>query len=60
LARHEGYQIWQSRGLPNLAPELSDDLSDQEMSVLVPTRGRTPNSTHFWSVLPRKRGKHGG
>ena len=39
LARHEGYQIWQSRGLPNLAPELSDDPSDQEMSVLVPTSG---------------------
>ena len=39
LVRHEGYQIWQSRGLPNLAPELSDDLSDQEMSVLVPTSG---------------------
>ena len=55
LQRHEGYQIWQGRGLPNLAPELSDDPSDQEMSVLVPTSG-TDVEQHTSLVISSKGG----
>ena len=57
LVRHEGYQIWQSRGLPNLAPELSDDPSDQVMSVLVPASG-TDAEQH--TVLVSSSSEEGG
>ena len=57
LARHEGYQIWQSRGLPNLAPELSDDPSDQEMSVLVPTSGTDAEQHTFFVSSSKEEGE---
>ena len=46
LVTHEGYQIWEARGLPNLVPDLSDDpLDHREVSVLVPQDG-TSDQTH--------------
>jgi hypothetical protein len=50
LVRHEGYQIWQARGVPNLVPDLSDDPTDQEKSVLVPQAG-TGTEEHTFLVI---------
>lgn len=39
LVKGEGYQIWQSRGLPNLVADSPLDPTDQEMSVHAPPSG---------------------
>ncbi len=54
LARHEGYQIRQARGLPNQVTELPDP-SDQEMSVLVPQA--EPNEEQHTSSVSSSTGE---
>ena len=52
--RAEGYHIWQARGVPHLVPELSDDPTDQEKSVLAPPAG--PSEEQHTSLASSSKG----